>query len=254
VILAILLTFLITGSGAKHRKQDGVILQVHGAAPRQIITLEALEAFAVGICGAIAGIILAFIAIKMFIHIDLTRDKNTILWTLISSLAGLSIAMITILLPTWKQLKNTNVKASKSIRSSVKPLWQKVYLDVFLLGISLIEYLRISSTGFKVVLAPEGIASVSVNYESFISPLCLWLGGVLLAIRFVDFCLNKGRNVIAKVIGPVSGKLSKIVASSLSRERVFLIRGIILVAMALSFAVSTSIFNTTYNAQSRVDA
>lgn len=39
-----------------------------------------------------------------------------------------------------------------------------------------------------------------------------------------------------------------------SRQRVLVTRGVVLVAIAFSFAVSTAVFNTTYNAQSRVDA
>src|SRR4029077_5072379 len=51
-----------------------------------------------------------------------------------------------------------------------------------------------------------------------------------------------------------AGKLSRIIATSLARQRLPLSRAMALVALAISFAVSTAIFNATYQAQSRVDA
>ncbi len=44
------------------------------------------------------------------------------------------------------------------------------------------------------------------------------------------------------------------VSASLSRQRILVTRGVVLVALAFSFAISTAVFNTTYNAQSQVDA
>ena len=44
------------------------------------------------------------------------------------------------------------------------------------------------------------------------------------------------------------------VSSSLVRQRRLISRGVVLVSLAIAFALSTAIFNTTFNAQSRVDA
>jgi len=44
------------------------------------------------------------------------------------------------------------------------------------------------------------------------------------------------------------------VVASLVRQRLLVSRGVVMVALAVSFAVSTAIFNTTYNIQARVDA
>jgi putative ABC transport system permease protein len=56
------------------------------------------------------------------------------------------------------------------------------------------------------------------------------------------------------MLRPIAKKLSGIVSASLGRQYVRLARGIVLVALAFSFATSTAVFNTTYNAQARVDA
>jgi len=60
--------------------------------------------------------------------------------------------------------------------------------------------------------------------------------------------------LLSKVLRPLAKTLSGLVAASLGRQHIMVTRGIILVALAVSFAVSTAVFNTTYNIQARVDA
>ena len=37
-----------------------------------------------------------------------------------------------------------------------------------------------ASTGYQIVLAPEGVAATSVDYKAFIAPALFWLGMALL--------------------------------------------------------------------------
>ncbi len=72
---------------------------------------------------------------------------------------------------------------------------------------------------------------------------------------YSGYVLEHGLPLAAKLrLPPFIGKLSRIVAASLSRQRWPLSRAMALVALAVSFAVSTAIFNATYQAQARVDA
>ncbi|MDQ2807504.1 MAG: FtsX-like permease family protein, partial [Chloroflexota bacterium] len=52
----------------------------------------------------------------------------------------------------------------------------------------------------------------------------------------------------------VAGNLAAVVAAALGRRRGPVTGGLVLVALAVAFATSTAVFNTTYNAQARVDA
>ncbi len=76
----------------------------------------------------------------------------------------------------------------------------------------------------------------------------------LLSIRLWGSGLERGRRVFAGIFRPIARGLSGVVAASLGRQHVRVTRGVVLVALAFSFAISTAVFNTTYNAQSRVDA
>jgi putative ABC transport system permease protein len=60
--------------------------------------------------------------------------------------------------------------------------------------------------------------------------------------------------VVAALLAPMSASLAPTIAASLSRQQRRIGTGVALVALAFAFATATAIFNTTYNAQSRVDA
>ena len=159
------------------------------------------------------------------------------------------------LYPAAREARSSTVAASRSVVGrTTKPLWRRTYLDFIFLAASGFMFWRTASTGYQVVLAPEGVAQTSVSYEAFIAPLLLWIGVALLTLRLWSFGLDRGRKQVSTALHPVAGGLSGAVAASLARQRVLVTRGVVLVALAVSFAVSTAVFNTTYTAQSHVDA
>jgi putative ABC transport system permease protein len=93
-----------------------------------------------------------------------------------------------------------------------------------------------------------------VSYSSVLAPLLLWTGSALLAWRLASATLARGRRALARAIRPVAAGLSGVVAASMSRQRRLIARSLVLTALAASFAVSTAIFNSTYQAQARVDS
>jgi putative ABC transport system permease protein len=254
-ILAILLTLAVAASGKKHRLLEQALLRVRGASFGQILKFEAMEALTVGIGGVILGIALTYVADKLMASPGLTMNWAALFWIAGAAIAGFVLALVSTMYPAWKQARHFTVAASKALlRHTGKPLWQKMYLDLIVLGIAFFEYWRTASTGYQVVLAPEGVPQISVHYEVFIAPLFLWIGGVLLSIRLWEDGLERGHRMLSRLLRPIAKNLSRPVVASLRRQRILITRGVVLVALAVSFAVSTAIFNTTYNVQSRVDA
>lgn len=255
VVLAVLLTLSISASGSRHRSREQALLRTRGATVGQILMLEAMEALLVGFGGVVIGIALSYAARIMLAPAGIQPGKTALFWTVGSALFGFILAVFAILNPSWTQARNYSVAAAKSeVGRAVRFLWQRAYIDIILLAVAAAEFWRTAGTGYQVVLAPEGVPAASVHYESFIAPICLWIGGVLLFMRIWEGSLGRGRHALARVLRPFTGKLSLLVSASLCRQRAPIIRGMVLVALAVSFAVSTAIFNTTYNAQSRVDA
>jgi len=255
VLLAILLTISITNSGKEHLLREQALLRTRGASVTQVLKFEALEAVIIAIGGVILGIALTYATGIFIAPVSVMMNRVTLWWSAGAAGAGFVLALAAVMYPAWRQARYFTVASSRSlVRVSGKALWQKLYLDLIILGISFFVYWRTARTGYQVVLAPEGVAQISVHYESFIAPFFLWLGGVMFAIRLWENGLEQGRRVLTKILRPLAKNLSGVVAASLSRQRILLTRGVILVALAISFAVSTAIFNTTYNAQSQIDA
>jgi putative ABC transport system permease protein len=124
-----------------------------------------------------------------------------------------------------------------------------------LLAVAAVDLWWMAGGGYELVFAPEGSASVSVHYEAFAGPFCLWIGAMLATLRLFGWLLQRGLPLAVKFRLPFfTNKLSPLIAASLARQRLPLSRAMGLVALAVSFAVSTAIFNATYQAQSRVDA
>ncbi len=225
-ILAILLTMAVAASGKERRRQEQALLRTRGVSTAQILSLTVLEAVIVGVGGVALGI-----------------------------LVGLILAVVVVLYPAWIQARHATVMAARAVVGrGRKPLWQRIYLDVILLAVAALIFWRTASTGYQVVLAPEGVPETSVAYETFLAPLCLWVGVALLAMRLCGGGLEHGRRVLAALLRPIAHKLSGVVSASLGRQYLRVARGVVLVALAFSFATSTAVFNTTYNAQARVDA
>jgi putative ABC transport system permease protein len=254
VVLAILLVLFITASGEKHRKHEQELLQTHGASSKRILQLQSTEAIGTGIGGILLGIVLALFVDTLLVPYGSATAGLIFGWIAFSAAAGLVLAIVAIVLPAWRALHADASYIASNERVFLKPVWQRIYLDLIFLALSAVEFIRTASTGYSVVMAPEGVASIAVNYEAFIGPFFLWVGGVLLALRLFDSILARRKKFVGALIKPTAGKLSGTVASSLSRDRRYLARGILLVSLAVSFAVSTSIFNLTYNKQARVDA
>lgn len=253
-VLAILLVLFITASGEKHRKREQKLLQSHGASSSRILGLQSAEAIGTGIGGILLGIVLSLFVDTLLIPYSASTSSLIFGWIAFAAATGLVLAIVAVVIPAWRALHAGSSYILANERIFAKPLWQRIYLDLIFLALSGIEFWRTASSGYAVVVAPEGVASIAVNYEAFIAPFFLWVGGVMLALRIFDWILTRKRKFMGAFIAPIAGRLSGIVAASLSRDRRYLTRGILLVSLAASFAVSTSIFNTTYNKQARVDA
>lgn len=253
--LAMLLTLAVASSGKQHRRQEQALLRVRGASLRQILNLAAVEAIIVGIGGTVLGLgLTCLIAVSSF-PLTILTNPGSLFWLGGSALLGFVLALMVVLYPAWRETRYGSVVAARaSVGKFQKPIWQRMYLDLIVLGIAGIAFWQTASTGYQIILAPEGVPSVSVHYEAFLGPLALWIGGIMLALRLWENGLVNGRRFLARMLRPISHQLSGVVAASLGRQRKMIAWGMALVALALSFATSTAIFNTTYNAQSRVDA
>ena len=136
-----------------------------------------------------------------------------------------------------------------------KPLWRRIYLDVIFL------ICRRECSGERPALATRwcSLQRVCRNHRwhmrRFLLPSVSGLVLALLAMRLCGGGLEYGRQCLQLWLSsprPETLRSGVCVVGSVSACLVT--RGVVLVALAFSFAISTAVFNTTYNAQSQVDA
>jgi putative ABC transport system permease protein len=255
-VLAALLTAALAGSGAGRRRREQALLRVRGLRARQVIVLAAMEAGVVGLAGGLLGLgVAAVVGMVAFGGVAFGAGGSSLLWFGIAFAAGLLIAAATVLVPVLRDPRTGTVtEARQQIGRVTNPLWMRLGLDFVLLTASLLVFWASSGNNYSLVLAPEGVPSISVSYWAFFGPALLWIGGALLLWRLAALALAHGRKPLTWLVRPLTGTLAATTSASMSRQRRPLVRSVVLLALAISFAVSTATFNSTYRQQAEVDA
>ena len=257
VIVAALIAAVIAASGQTRRRRDQALLRIRGAAPMRVVRIASAEAALVGTTGTVLGLAGAVVASRLAFGSDLAGGTiaGALPWVIGAVALGLGLTIATVAVPAWRSARETSVHAARAgLGAQVRPIWERFYLDIILLALSGAVFWRSMSDAYNVVIAPEGVPTISINYLTLLAPMLLWLGTALLVWRLSNLVLRRGRRGLAAVMRPWARGLSGVAAASMSRQRALLSRGLVIVALTLSFAVSVAVFNTTYAQQARVDA
>jgi putative ABC transport system permease protein len=253
--LAGLLTAAVASSGATRRRREQSLLRTRGASRAQVLLLAGVEALAVAVLGAPAGLVLAAVVSRWALGVSTTALLSAWPWLVAAVVVGALTAAATVVLPVRRDLREVTVAAGRArVGRPGPPLWMRWYVDLVLLALAGLVFWVAGRAGYSLVLAPEGVPTISVSYWALTAPALLWIGAGLLVWRLVDLLLRRGRPVLAVAFGPLAGPLAPTVAASLGRQRRTVAKAVVLLALAVAFAVSTATFNATYRHQAEVDA
>ncbi|MFB7454540.1 FtsX-like permease family protein [Streptomyces sp. NPDC056194] len=255
--LAALLTGAVAGAGADRRRREQALMRTRGLGTRQVAVLAGTEAAVVGLAGGVLGVgAAALVGSVAFGTASFgASTTSTMAWSAVALALGLAVAGTAVLLPALRDLhRDTVARSRREIGRARGPWWMRYGLDFVLLAVSLLVFRAAGGNHYALVLAPEGVPSISVSYWAFLGPALLWLGGALLLWRISHLLLAHGRPLLARAARPLSGTLATTAAATMSRRRRPVARAIVLLALALSFAASTAVFNATYRQQAEVDA
>jgi len=257
-VLAGLVTASIASAGTDRRRRDAALLRTRGASTGQLVRValgETALAGGVGVGVGLAGALLIGSAAFGTASFG-ASTLSAVLWAGGAAAAGMAIAAGSIALPAWRDARRLTVAGQRRQigRTDRAPWWARYGLDLAALASSALVYWQASKNGYNLVLAPEGVPQVSVNWYALLAPLLAWVGAGLLTYRLVDLVLVRGRTPLARLLRPLAGELSPTVAATMSRQRRLLARAVALVALTAAFAGSTAVFNSTYRQQAEVDA
>jgi putative ABC transport system permease protein len=257
-VLAGLITASIASAGAGRRRRDAALLRARGASTPQLVRVALGEALLAGTAGVVLGLAAALLVGKAaFGTVGFGAGPiAAVAWGVGSALAGLAVALGSIALPAWRDARALTVAGQRRLieRQSGRPWWMRSYVDVIALAGAALVYWQTSRSGYQLVLAPEGIPQVSVNWYALLAPVLAWIGAGLLAYRLAYVVLGRGQPAIMRGLRPVAGRLAPTVGATMGRQRTLLARALALVALTVAFAGSTAVFDSTYQQQAEVDA
>ncbi|WP_329065071.1 ABC transporter permease [Amycolatopsis sp. NBC_01480] len=257
VVLAALLTSTLVGAGGDRRRAEQALLRTRGHTPRTVAWIAVTEAAFVALAGGAAGLVIAVLAGRLAFGPSPEGQSTaaTAWWFVIAFAAGLLITALTVLVPAITGLRNQTVSQNRQLIGTHRtPWWAKAGIDVLLIAAALVVFLASGANDYALVLAPEGVPSISVSYWAFLGPALLWLGAAALLWRLATLALGHGRGPLRRILRPLAGRLARPGAAGIARQRRPLARAIVLLALALSFAASTAVFNSTYQQQAEADA
>jgi putative ABC transport system permease protein len=254
VAVAVLLMIAVTRSGAGWRRKSQALLRLRGAPTRVVLKYATAEALALGIVGAFVGVLLGAVISRWLLSTSVFALRQVI-WIAAAASAGVLLSLAAVLFPAWWDARHLSVASARSpLVEEKRPFWIRNYLDALFLALSALVFWRTAAAGYQIVLAPEGVAAVSIDYWAFLAPLFFWLGMGLAAVRLTRLGLSHGGRWLIGALRPMSGAFASLVAVALSRQPKRIAAGVALISLCLAFATSTAIFNATYQAQSLVDA
>ncbi len=257
-MIAGFLTAAIASAGSDRRRRDAALLRTRGASTRALVRIALSETAAATALGVGLGLGIALVVGQISFGTANFGAGTTAaaLWASGAALVGSAIATMAIAVPAWRDARGLTVAGQRRQigRRDRPPRWARYGLDCGLLIVSALVYRQASSNGYQLVLAPEGVPKVSVNWYALIAPAFAWIGAGLLSYRLADAFLDRGSRPLAVALRPLAGNLSMTVAATMRRGRGPLARSVALLALTAAFAASTAVFNSTYRQQAEVDA
>ncbi|MDP9116987.1 MAG: FtsX-like permease family protein [Actinomycetota bacterium] len=256
-VLAGLLTATVAAAGARRRRAEQALLRIRGASQRQLLRLVSVEAAVTGALGCAVGLGASLIVGQLAFGSSSfgATTGSALFWAGLAVAVGLVVTAVAVLAPARRDVREHTIAAGRQdITTRRYPLWARYGLDVAaLVGAGLVINAT-SRNGYQLVLAPEGVATISVSYWALAGPALLWLGAGLFVWRLVDLLLGRGRRITTVLLRPFAGRLAPVFGASMSRQRRPLVKAATVLALAIAFAISTATFNATYRAQAEADA
>ncbi|MFN8161702.1 MAG: ABC transporter permease [Solirubrobacterales bacterium] len=250
-LIALGVAYLAALGTSESDRRELALMRARGAGPRDLFLAAATESVAIGLLAGILGTALGLAAVQLMVsggaHLTIGRALAALVAATGLAVAGSGAAR----LAGTRSAANASVSAGRQGAAPQRiPTWRRYYLDIVALALSGLIYWLTIRTGFSAVLSPDSNPTLSLSVYMFFGPALLWIGATLLLVRL------RGRfmAVLARRARPESESLGGFLLSSMGRRAQAVNRGIVVVGLLLAFAVSLSVFASTYDQQARVDA
>lgn len=228
-------------------------LRSHGATTRTLSIVLIGSTTLAALVGALIGALVGGLVASAFYGGDLASSGSAA--SIASVAIGAIVAMtaigaVTAGLALRGDLARQIASADQALVRQRPPVWQRYRLDLVLLVAGVAAFILVPQV--RPVVTAEGNPTVSLALSAFVAPCLLWAGSTLLLlrltgmishVRWVRTGLRRG--------GGITGELA---AASISSRSSSVGPIVVVVALAVGFAISILVFDATYVQQQHVDA
>jgi putative ABC transport system permease protein len=249
ILLAAYLARYAAALVAEAQRRDLALLRTRGIAPRQILAVVAWMILFTACVGTVLGLGLGALGTALLFGPGVLQDAGALLRAGAVALAlGLVLAGVGGFLPVRAMLAAEVSEERRAVRASARPIWFRLPLDAALLAGAVLASWFSGTHGSRAALAgATETAAVSLGVYAFLGPLLFWIGSAILVRRVADWLLSRPTR-------GWNGVLSGLALRSLHHRSAQSAGGALLLVLALSFGVASSVFGATFEASRRADA
>jgi ABC-type lipoprotein release transport system permease subunit len=250
VLLTLYYVVMVAALAVKQVEREFAILGSRGAAPRQIFYVQLSEALIISFVAMVSGPGLGVGMIGWISQYGPISDVAIPDWSLtltasawIAAFVGALASTLGLLLPVRPAVQRSIVSQTRSLtRETQRPIWQRLYLDVFLLVAGLIFFVRVQMYGG---VARENVGLISqsgqVDWLLLLSPLALMIGSATILLRLFPLFLK----VLEKLSSSSRGLTGVLAMWQAARNPNHVARLVLLLTLAMSLGVFSSGLNAT---------
>ena len=260
MLMIVFYLFMVSQLNVEQEKNEIAVFKSRGASSGQIMLIYAMEAIVLGVATAIIGpflgmgmchILGASNGFMEFVNraslpVQLTKEA------FMYSLLGVVVFFLTTMIPIIPATKTTIVQHKQSkTRKKKHPLWEKVFLDIILVGGSIGWLYYYNRTQEK--LLEENITSTTatINPMMFVASTAFILGCGLFVIRVYPYIIRLLYKIGKRIWTPSAYvSLNNIGRSSTGRERFLMVFLVLTISLGLFFANTARALNR--NSEERV--
>ncbi|MCA9949375.1 MAG: FtsX-like permease family protein [Anaerolineales bacterium] len=199
-IITLVLAFiiLIVGLAVDQRSNEIAIMRSRGSTPWQMVGLATVEGVILGLFAFTLGIILALLLTQLmgktrsFLDFSAAYPLRVALTkpALRAGLLAIGLAVIAQVLPTLAASRNTIITYKQDqARALKKPFWQRMWLDVILLGITLYGIYLLNQQGSLFSLGEAAQNDLFQNPLLFLLPALAAFSFALLFLRLFPWLM-----------------------------------------------------------------
>lgn len=200
--------FMVSGQMLSIDQAEISMIKSRGASRKQILTLYLLQSLIISGAALIIALPLAFFICQVigssnaFLEFVQRRALSMhFTWeVLLYSLLAVVISVLAMLIPVISYSKVGIVEAKRTKHKKQNPLWQKMFLDVILLGVSLYGFYNFSRQ--SEFLVKEIASGASLDPMLYLCSSLFMLGCAMLFVRIFPWIVGAIFNLFKKIWSP----------------------------------------------------